>query len=168
MNKTNKQVKLWLSLVLCTVLIAALALCTVGCQDSGEKENPQNSGNTATTATDAAEATTKTDANASGTNVKGEGNTVFYFEVVDGDGNTERFEIHTDKTLVGDALMDLGLISGEDGDYGLYVKTVNGITADYETNGTYWAFYVNGEYGMTGVDMTEITPGAMYAFKVSK
>ncbi len=150
MNKTSKRVKFLLSLILCTVLIAALALCTVGCEDGGEKEIPSDT-------LDTAAAT-----------VMGEGGTVFYFEVVDGDGNTDKFEIRTDKTVVGDALMDLGLIAGEDGDYGLYVKTVNGITADYETDGTYWAFYVNGEYGMTGVDMTEVTPGATYAFKVSK
>ena len=45
---------------------------------------------------------------------------------------------------------------------------VNGIVADYETDGTYWAFYIGDEYGMTGVDMTEIEAGATYAFKVSK
>ena len=97
-----------------------------------------------------------------------EGSTGFYFNVVDANGNTTKFEIHTDAATVGEALLALGLIQGEDGDYGLYVKTVNGITADYETTGTYWAFYVGDDYGMTGVDMTEITPGATYAFKVSK
>ncbi len=49
-----------------------------------------------------------------------------------------------------------------------YVKTVNGITADYDTDGTYWAFYVNGEYAMTGVDSTPVEDGAVYAFKVEK
>jgi hypothetical protein len=69
---------------------------------------------------------------------------------------------------VGDALLELGLIAGEEGAYGLYVKTVNGITADYDVDGTYWAFYIGDDYGMTGVDMTNIEPGATYAFKVSK
>ena len=49
-----------------------------------------------------------------------------------------------------------------------YVKTVNGITADYDTDGTYWAFYVNGEYAMTGVDSTPVEDGAVYTFKVEK
>ena len=44
----------------------------------------------------------------------------------------------------------------------------NGITAEYEVDGTYWAFYIGDDYGMTGVDMTDIEPGATYAFKVSK
>ena len=78
------------------------------------------------------------------------------------------FEIHTDKTIVGEALLDLELIEGDMGDFGLYVKTVNGITADYDTDGTYWAFYVNGEYAMTGVDMTDIVDGDTYSFKVEK
>ena len=100
--------------------------------------------------------------------VKGEGATVFYFNVVDKDGKETKFEIHTDKTVVGEALLELGLIEGDMGDYGLYVKKVNGITAEYEVDGTYWAFYIGNDYGMTGVDMTNIEPGATYAFKVSK
>ena len=48
------------------------------------------------------------------------------------------------------------------------MKTVNGITADYETDGTYWAFYIDGEYAMTGVDATEINEEAVYTFVVEK
>ena len=145
-----------LSFILCVVLIAALALTTIGCN---------NAGNTAVTTEAGTQAETP-DPNAP--TVKGEGTTVFYFNVVDKDGNTTKFEIHTDKTTVGDALLELGLIEGDMGDYGLYVKKVNGITADYDVDGTYWAFYVNGEYGMTGVDQTNIEAGATYEFKVSK
>ncbi len=167
MNKTSMNLKVLLSLILCTVLIAAPALCTVGCNDSGKTETPMTSGAT-TQSTATSETSAEAGTVASDITVKGEGNTVFYFNVVDGEGNTAKFEIHTDATMVGEALLALGLIEGEDGDYGLYVKTVNGITADYDTSGTYWAFYVGDDYGMTGVDMTEITPGATYAFKVSK
>ena len=69
---------------------------------------------------------------------------------------------------MGDALLELGLIEGEEGAYGLYVKKVNGITADYDTDQTYWAFYINGEMAMTGVDATDIEAGSVYSFKVSK
>lgn len=54
---------------------------------------------------------------------------------------------------------------GEDSEYGLYVKTVNGVTVDYDQDGKYWAFYVDGEYAATGVDSTDITAGATYTFK---
>ena len=167
MNKTKKNARSLLSLILCTVLIAALALFTMGCTDSGDVETPETP-DTANTVANATETPAQADTEASDVTVKGEGATVFYFNVVDGEGNTTKFEIHTDATIVGEALISLGLIEGEDGAYGLYVKKVNGITADYDIDGTYWAFYIGDEYGMTGVDMTEITPGATYAFKVSK
>lgn len=47
-------------------------------------------------------------------------------------------------------------------------KTVNGMTADYDKDGVYWAFYIDGECAMTGVDATNITDGAQYAFRMEK
>ena len=44
------------------------------------------------------------------------------------------------------------------------VDTVNGITLDYNKDGKYWAFYINNEYAMTGVDSTPVEEGAAYAF----
>jgi len=92
----------------------------------------------------------------------------FTFTVVDPDGNSESFELTSDAATVGKALMEMGLVEGEDGPYGLYVKTVNGITLDYETHGMYWAFYVSGEYGMSGCELTDLTDGGDYAFKAEK
>ena len=68
----------------------------------------------------------------------------------------------------GQALVELSIIAGDESEWGLYVKTVNGITADYNTDGSYWAFYIDGEYALTGVDATEITEGAVYTFQVEK
>lgn len=97
--------------------------------------------------------------------VFGEGASSFTLEVTNVDGETKAFEVRTDETVVGKALLDIGLIAGEDGDYGLYVKTVMGITLDYDTDGKYWAFYIDGEYAMTGVDQTELVSGSTYAFR---
>ena len=72
------------------------------------------------------------------------------------------FTIHTDKEMLGDAMMEHGLVEGEMGTYGLYVKKVNGITADYDIDKTYWALYKNGAYSMTGVDTTKISDGEHY------
>ncbi len=74
--------------------------------------------------------------------------------------------IKTDKKTVGEALLEVGLIEGEEGPYGLYIKRANGVLADYNTDKTYWAFYINGEYAITGVDMTDIDENARY--KLSK
>ena len=98
----------------------------------------------------------------------GEGNTEFTLTVTDTEGAESSFTIHTDKENVGDALTEIGIIAGEEGDYGLYVKTVIGVTADYDVDQTYWAFYINGEYASTGVDATPVTAGDTYSFKVEK
>ena len=54
------------------------------------------------------------------------------------------FTVKTDKDTVGAALLENKLIEGEESEYGLYIKVVNGITADYDKDKSYWAFYVDG------------------------
>ena len=98
----------------------------------------------------------------------GEGDKSFVTEVVDADGNTVKFTVQTNEKTVGEALQKLGVIDGEEDDYGLYIKTVNGTTADYNKDGVYWAFYVDGEYAMTGADMTDVVDGTVYTFRVEK
>ena len=98
----------------------------------------------------------------------GNGSKHLDFTAVDANGTEYQFHIHTDKTYVGEALEELGLIEGTEGDFGLYVNKVNGIYAEYETTGTYWAFYVDGTYAMAGIDMTEITEGTAYSMKIEQ
>ena len=76
--------------------------------------------------------------------------------------------VHTDAETVGAALQDEGLISGEEGAYGLYIKDVIGVTADYDADQAYWAFYIDGEYAMTGIDLTEISEDAVYGLTYTK
>ena len=139
---------------LCMMLIMAMAFVTTGCENVNHETNDQEASQESN---DPGKLT-----------VLGEGTYSFLFDVIDKDGNETNFEIHTDKTIVGEALQDLNLIEGAVGDYGLYVTVVNGITADYSVDGTYWAFYIDGEYAMTGVDTTDIVEGSSYAFKVEK
>lgn len=75
---------------------------------------------------------------------------------------TVTFTVSTDAETLGEALLSLGLVAGDESEYGLYVKSVNGMTADYDKDGYYWAFYSNGEYMMTGVDSTPISDGEHY------
>lgn len=161
------QRKRVLSLVLCLVLTWTAALIT-GCKDKTNEPPDAGSPAVSTTAESADSTETSAETDTSDAVKLGEGKTAFTFTVTDGEGKETVFGISTDKTTVGEALLELGLIEGDAGPYGLYVKKVNGITADYDTSGTYWAFYVNGEYGMTGVDSTNIEDGATYSFKVEK
>ena len=132
-----------LSLSVCIVLIAVTALFTTGCNDSKTVSTPSEAQVSSQTAE-------------------------FTFKVTDADGKETDFTINTDKKTVGEALLEENLIAGDDSEYGLYVKTVNGVTLDYDKDGMYWAFYINGEYAQTGVDSTDITAGAEYAFKAEK
>ncbi len=145
----NKHFMTLKTRILTGTLLLSVTLCLCSC---GKQPAEENSANPSTTTTSAEAATLRT----------------FPFTVVDAEGNETAFEIETDKEIVGEALLEQGLIAGEDGQYGLYVKTVNGITADYDTDGTYWAFYINGQYATSGVDTTVITEGETYSFKVEK
>ena len=78
------------------------------------------------------------------------------------------FTLKTDKTTVGEALIEHGLIAGEEGQFGLYVKVVNGITADYDANQRYWSFLIDGKAAMTGVDGEEIKEGVVYRLEYAK
>lgn len=144
------------------LLFSAAAICSFALFAAGCGGDKNKGGNDAASST-VAEATSE-----SSLNILGEGQTTFAIAVTDKEGNVTQFEIHTDKETVGEALAALGFIEGEDSEYGLYVKTVNGITADYDKDGAYWAFYINGEYASTGVDSTKIVETDSYALKIEK
>ena len=78
------------------------------------------------------------------------------------------FTIHTDKETLGDALLEHELIEGEEGPFGLYVKRVNGILADYDVDGSYWNFTKDGVLMMVGVDGAVIADGEQYELTRAK
>ena len=142
MKNTMKKL---LALLLALVLTLALAAC-------GQKEENKTDDQTndpAITDQDNAADEKVTLPVADGA-VIGQGAVAFTVEVQGAGGKTVTFTVNTDEETVGAALLKLGVIAGDDSEYGLYVKTVNGETADYDTDGTYWGFYINGEYAATG------------------
>ncbi len=161
------RLKTVLSLIVCIVLIAAMALFTTGCNGnntSSEIEKSQISNGSISDTSGSS--TPDTTVSQTESNVLGEGATKFTFTVTDAEGKETSYQVGTDKKTVGDALVELDLIAGDESEYGLYVKTVNGITVDYDKDGKYWTFYVNEEYATKGVDSTEAQAGATYSFKV--
>ena len=81
---------------------------------------------------------------------------------------TLTFTIHTDKTTLGEALLEHGLIEGDEGPFGIYIKKVNGILADYDVDQTYWSLTKSGEMMLVGVDGTEIADGEQYELTKTK
>ena len=140
----NNSARNMLSLLLVFVLLAAAAL--TGCSGAPTET-------TAPTAPDGA------------VTELGEGSKTFELTVEDKEGVIHSYRIHTDEEMVGFALIKHELIEGEQGQYGMYIKSVLGQTLDYETDGMYWAFYVNGEYALTGVDQTPIQADTAYLLK---
>ena len=147
----NNSIKKLLALVLAFVLIAAAAL--TGCSTTPAE----------TTAPPAE--TTEAPAETQPVTELGEGASNFGLTIVDKEGVTHLYRVHTNVGMMGEALTEVDLIDGEQGQYGMYIKSVLGQVLDYETDGMYWAFYVNGEYAMTGVDQTPVEHDAQYMLK---
>ncbi len=78
------------------------------------------------------------------------------------------FTINTDADTLAEALLDNLLVEGEDSQYGIYIKKVNGMLADYDIDGYYWSLTQNGEYLMTGADSTPISNGDEYELTRTK
>ncbi len=147
MRRMNFNVRLSLILII-ALLVAAVA---VGC---GE-EKTVDTGAVVTTGVAVREAV-------------GEGDSTFDFTAVFLDGSKKHYTVSTDCETVGEALLSLGLIDGEKSAYGLYVKSVCGVVADYDIDKTYWALYVDGEMAMTGADSVKCTDIKFVEFKVEK
>ena len=90
-----------------------------------------------------------------------EGSKAITIEVVDNEQKSVVYDVKTDAEYLRQAMEEAkGLeFSGTESEYGLMVETVNGITADYNLNGAYWSFYVNGGYCNYGIDTQPVLDG---------
>ena len=131
----KNTIKRAISILLITVMLMSLAAC-------GKKD-------------DAGKVTEPTD----------DGKIGFTVIAVDLEGKETTFNVRTDAETVGEALEAEGILVGHDAEYGLYIDAVNGVELDWERDGKYWAFYINGEYAQSGVDTTNVEEGAVYTFK---
>ena len=93
------------------------------------------------------------------------GNKNITIEVVNKEQETTTYEVNTNAEYLRQAMEEAdGLtFSGTESEFGLTVITVNGETADYNTDGAYWAFYVNGEYCNYGIDTQPVADGDAFS-----
>ena len=86
-------------------------------------------------------------------------------EVINKEGESQKYEIETGTEFLRQAMENtVGLtFGGSESEYGMMVDTINDERADYTLDGAYWAFYVNGEYCMFGVDAQPVTDGDAFS-----
>lgn len=94
-----------------------------------------------------------------------EGEKSITIEVVNQEKETNDYQLKTDAEYLRQAMEEAeGLtFSGTESEYGMMVDTVNGLTADYNANGAYWSFYVNGEYCNNGIDTQPVADGDTFS-----
>lgn len=97
----------------------------------------------------------------------GQGAITITVEVIAGDKSVT-FTLKTDKENLADAMLEHSLVEGDNDQYGLYIKKVNGILADYNVNKRFWSVSKNGETLMTGASGTKIKDGEKYEFTYAK
>lgn len=85
--------------------------------------------------------------------------------LTDNNGVDTVYEHSTDAEYLLEAVREIeGLeLQGEEGEYGFFITAINGITADYSVDQSYWAIYVNGEYGSYGIESQPITDGDAFS-----
>lgn len=86
--------------------------------------------------------------------------------VVHGDGASKDFSIETEQEMLGAALLDEKLIEGDEGEFGLFVTSVDGEAADSGKQ-QWWCLTKGGEVVTTGVDSTPVEDGAQYEFTLT-
>ncbi len=97
------------------------------------------------------------------------GQKAYTLEVSDGNKNI-RYSGKTDAQYLSGLMDELKNTEGfeyesEDADFGMYITSVNGIKAD-DSKKTYWAIYVNGEFGQHGADSQPVNDGDAFALKL--
>ena len=90
------------------------------------------------------------------------GSKAYTVTVVHKDGSVKGFAYRTDAEYLADALLEEGLVSGEDSQYGLTIITVDGEAAVWDTDSAYWALWVGEEMAMTGASETPVYDGSTF------
>ena len=90
-----------------------------------------------------------------------EGDKTIKVLVVHGNKEEKAFEYQTDAKYLADVLKVEHLVEGEEGEYGLFITSVDGEEAD-DTKQQWWCITKNGEQLNTSASQTPIMDGEQY------
>lgn len=154
--KSKKLLTLTLAILMCVLVTLSLCAC-------GEKSTEQPQTQTQSETVDPLWSS----ATYSENTTLGTGDKAIVVTVKAGEKSID-VTINTDAETLEQALISVDLIQGDESSYGLYIKTVNGINADYEKDGYYWAIFADGEYLTQGANKTNIKSGDKFELVRSK
>lgn len=95
------------------------------------------------------------------------GSKAITLEVINQESQTSEYQVQTDAEFLRQAMEEAKdfTFDGEEGDYGFTLYTINGETHNWNVDGSYWAVYVNGEYGQYGIDSQPVEDGDVFRFE---
>lgn len=149
-------------------VIAALSLMLMGCGKAAEESKESSGAEVSVESVSSEESTVESTVESTIEEVSSESEEAarnITIEVVGKDGQSVSYEVKTDAEFLRGAMEAAeGLtFSGTEGEWGMMVDTVNDEVADYSVDGSYWAFYVNGEYCNFGIDSQPIEEGDKFS-----
>lgn len=159
--KSNKTVRLFAILLLILTLLSVFTACSGAGAGDETTEKPEISQGSADSGSGDSLPALWSTATHKESKTFGEGSKTVEVEVI-ADGYSVTFTVKTDEEFLGAPLLAHGIIAGDNGPYGIYITSVNGIVADYDANQSWWSVSKAGESLMTGVDTTKIENGAHY------
>ena len=83
--------------------------------------------------------------------------------IIHKDGTEKKLEYDTDAEFLADLLLEKELVTGYSSEeYGFTIESVDGVTADWNVDGAYWALYEGEEYATTSAAGIVLTDGGVY------
>ena len=82
--------------------------------------------------------------------------------VVHKDGSAKEFAYRTDAEYLAEALLEEGLVSGDNTQYGLTIITVDGEAAVWDKDNAYWAIWIGEEMAITGASEIPVYDGSTF------
>ncbi len=86
--------------------------------------------------------------------------------VITEEDQSEVHVLETTEEYLGDVLLESGLVEGEQSEFGLFITTVAGVTAD-DSLQQWWAVTKEGAFLETGADTTPIADGDKFEFTLT-
>ena len=83
--------------------------------------------------------------------------------IIHKDGTEKTLEYGTDHAYLADLLLEKELVTGyASEEFGFTIESVDGVTADWATDGAYWALYEGEEYATASAAGIVLTDGGVY------